>query len=342
MPKLGTLAFGTVGVLAAAWSGGWYYGESKIRAGIDDEIARMAQRGVAARYQSVDIGGFPFAYRGKVVEPRTEAISLIGKVQARTDWRAPWISFETSLGDLGVINFALPEKQTVRLTPVRGGPMADIEILSTQFEGSLQRESAGARITAEGRDIEVKATSQVIINPLELKVESVSIDSSAPLQEPGQIKAAANLSGLTASEGIWGFFDPGQRFPRDPANLSLVANADTALRDDQTLAVQSLNIEQIEANVAGVELSGDGQAVVKDHRPDGTLDLRLSGLNGFFDSAIAGGILPEQQAALYRIMVNSFAKKGESEGEQVFTIGFKGGMIFVNDRPTFIPTPLLP
>ncbi len=342
MAKLATLALGTVGVLSAAWSGGWYYGEKKIRAGVEEEIVRMAQQGVAARYQSLEIGGFPFAYRGKVVEPRTQAMSLIGNVQARTDWRASWITFETSVGDLGVINFALPETQTVRLTPVQGGPMADITIRSAEFKGSLQRQSSGARITGDGRDVEITATSQALINPLELKVDKVSIDSSAPLEEPGAITAAANLSGLTANEGIWGFFDPGKRFPRDPANLKLVANADTVLREDRTLAVQALKVEEITANVAGIEISGDGQAVVKNQRPDGTFDLRLSGLNGFFDSAIAAGMVPEQQAVIYRVMLNSFAKKGETEGEQVFTIGFKGGYIFVNGRPTLIPAPLLP
>ena len=293
MVKLATLAFGTVGVLSAAWSSGWYYGENKIRKGVDAEIVRMASQGIVANYRSLEIGGFPFAYRGKVVEPRTEAISLIGNVQARTSWRAPWISFETSVGELGTINFALPEKQSVRLTPVRGGPMADITIRSAEFKGSLQRESTGARITGDGRDVEITATSQALINSLELKADSVSLDSSAPLQEPGAIAAAANLSGLTANEGIWGFFDPGKRFPRDPANLKLVAKADTALREDRTLAVQAVNIEEIAVNIAGVALKGDGKAIVKDRLPDGTFDLRFSGLNGFFDSAIAAGMVPK-------------------------------------------------
>ena len=342
MAKLATLGLCTVGVLCAAWSGGWYYGEKKIRSGVEAEIARMAEQGVAARYQSLEIGGFPFAYQGKVVEPRTQAMSLIGGVQARTDWGAPWISFETSVSDFGTINFALPETQTVRLTPVQGGPMADITIRSTEFKGSLQRQSAGARITGDGRDVEITATSQALINPLELKADSVSLDSSAPLEEPGAITAAASLSGLTANEGVWGFFDPGKRFPRDPANLKLVANADTALRADRTLTLQSFNIEEIVANVAGVEVKGDGQAVVKNQRPDGKMVLRFSGLNGFFDSAIEAGMLPEQQATIYQGMLNRFAKKGETEGEQVFTIGFKGGLIFVNGFPTFVPAPLLP
>jgi len=297
MPKLATLAFGTIGVLAAGWSGGWFYGESKIRTGLDEEIARMAQQGVAASYQSVEIEGFPFSYRGKVVEPSTEAIALLGRIPTRTNWRAPWILFETSISDLGVINFTLPETQTVRLTPAQGGPTADIEVQSTQFEGSLQRGSSGARITGEGQGIAITATSQALINPMELKAEKISIDSSAPLSEPGPIKAAANLSGLTANESIWGFFDPGKRFPRDPANLSLVANADTGIR---------------------------------------------AGLGGLLENAAKAGFLPEKQASLYSATLSNFAKKGEVEGEQVFNIAFKGGYLYVNGLPTFIPAPLLP
>ncbi len=342
MGRWSKVALGTVGVLCAAWSGGWYYGQTKIRAGVDTEIARLAQQGIAARYQSVEIGGFPFGYRGKIVEPRTEAISLIGKIQARTNWRASWLSFETSVSDLGVVNFALPETQTVRLTPVRGGPLADITIRSTLLEGSLQREGSGARITGEGRDIEILAVSEALINSPELKLDSVSIDSSAPVNQPGPITAAATLTGLTANEGVWGFFDPGQRFPRDPANLNLIANADTALRADQTLGLQAVNLEQLTANIAGVTLNGDGQATVENRRPDGTFDLRFLGLSGLFDSIVAAGMLPEQQAVIFRTMLNSFAKKGEAEGEQVFTVGFKGGFVFVNGRPTFISAPLLP
>ena len=341
MAKLATLAFGTVGVIAAAWSGGWFYGESKIRNGLDEEIARMAQQGVAARYQSVEIDGFPFAYRGKVVEPRTEAINLIGNVQMRTDWSAPWVSFDTSLSNLGVINFALPETQAVRLTPVHGGPPADIEIRSTQFDGSLQRGALGARITGEGQGIEITATSQALINPMELKAEKISIDSSAPLQEPGAITAAANLSGLTANESIWGFFDPGKRFPRDPANLSLVANADTGIRADNSLEIKGMQIEDLAVDIAGVSLNGTGAATVEDGRPDGSMKLSFTGLSGLLQNAAHAGFLPEKQASLYSATLRTFARKGEVEGEQVFNIAFKGGSIYVNGLPTFIPVPQL-
>jgi len=301
MARLAKLAIGTVGVLSIAWSGGWFYGESKIRKGLDDEIARLAQQGVAARYQSVEIGGFPFSYQGKVLEPRTEAISLIGNVQARTDWSAPWVTFDTSVGDLGVINFALPEIQTVRLTPVRGGP-----------------------------------------NPMELKAEKISIDSSAPLREPGQITAAANLSGLTANESIWGFFDPGKRFPRDPANLNVIAKADTSVRADNTLEVKAMQLEDFAVNVAGVSINGEGKATVQDRRPDGSVSLRFLGLSGLLENAANAGFLPEKQASLYSATIGNFARKGEVEGEQVFNIAFKGGYIYVNGLPTFMSAPLLP
>jgi len=342
MARLAKLAIGTVGVLSIAWSGGWFYGESKIRKGLDDEIARLAQQGVAARYQSVEIGGFPFSYQGKVLEPRTEAISLIGNVQARTDWSAPWVTFDTSVGDLGVINFALPEIQTVRLTPVRGGPHADITIRSTQFDGRLQSEASGARISGEGRGIEITATSQALINPMELKAEKISIDSSAPLREPGQITAAANLSGLTANESIWGFFDPGKRFPRDPANLNVIAKADTSVRADNTLEVKAMQLEDFAVNIAGVSINGEGKATVQDRRPDGSVSLRFMGLSGLLENAANAGFLPEKQASLYSATIGNFARKGEVEGEQVFNIAFKGGYIYVNGLPTFMSAPLLP
>lgn len=342
MAKLATLAVGAVVATSAAWSGGWYYGEREIRAGLDLEIERLAQQGVAASYKSLEIEGFPFGYQGRIVEPKTQAVSVIGRIPTRTDWQTPWIGFDTSVGDLGVINFQLPDTQTVKLSPINGGPTLDMDIRSRDLGGRLEKDGDFVRLEASGNSFDISAASQAIIAPMQLTASAVKLMASAPVGQPGKITTYADLSSIQANEGVWDFFDPGKRFPREPANVRIAANGDTALRADRTIALEALTIEHLGANIAGVSVTGEGEATVQNRRPDGALTLSIAGLGGFFDNAVAAGYVPEQQAAIYRIMLGSFAREGENPGDQVFEVGFKGGYIFVNDSPTFVPAPLLP
>jgi hypothetical protein len=342
MVKLATLALGALGAVPALWSGGWFYGKGEIRAQLDAQIGEMQAQGLAASYSSLEIGGFPFAYRGRVLDPKSQGYIATATGPARADWAAPWIDFDSSLGDLGVVNFALPDEQTAQVTPLDGTAPFDVLIRSSEMGGSLSREKLGAKVTGFGQAIEITATSQALASPLEFKAERVFVASSAPLEEPGPVTAQAEITSVTANEGVWGLLDPSQKFPRDPANLRLVANADTVLRQDGSLALKTLNIETLGANIAGLSVSGDGQTVVQNRRPEGAVTLRFSGLGGFIGSAAAAGFLPEAQADLYRVMLDSFAKKGERDGEQVYTIEFKNGFTLVNGSSTFMPAPLLP
>ena len=342
MAKLATLAVGAVVVTSAAWSGGWFYGEREIRAGLDTEIAKLAQQGVAASYKSLEIEGFPFGYKGRIVEPKTQAVTLLGRIPTRTDWAAPWVSFDTSVSDFGVINFKFPDTQTVRLTPVNGGPVMDVAIQTSELGGRVEQSGGRASFTVAGNSIEISATSQAIVEPVFIAADTVQFLASAPVAEPGQITSFAELSGLTANDGVWDFVDPGERFPRDRANIRLAIQAATVARPDRSLALKNLTVEHIAANIAGVEVTGEGQATVENRRPDGALTLSFAGLGGFFDNAVAAGYVPEQQAAIYRIMLDSYARKGANPGDQVFEVGFKDGYVFVNDSPTFVPAPLLP
>jgi len=74
MAKLAKIVFGTIGVAAAVWSGGWFYGKSQIQSRLDTQVAEWGAQGVAVSYNALNIGGFPFSYRGEFVQPRTQSI----------------------------------------------------------------------------------------------------------------------------------------------------------------------------------------------------------------------------------------------------------------------------
>lgn len=342
MAKLMKLALGAVVVTAAAWSGGWFYGKGEIRSQLNASVVELSKQGIAASYSSLEIGGFPFGYQGRVVEPKTQAMMMTGQGPARTDWQAPWLSFDTSLGDFGVVNFALPENQTGRITPTNGAAPLDFAVRSNGLRGRLSQEGERLRVDGGGETIEIEVTPQDATPPFLVRVARLALSAAAPVDEPGKITTALELDGATANESAWRLIDPAGGFPRDPANLRVNATADTALRSDNSIEVRAMTVERVAVDVAGLSLEGEGDAVVRNRRPEGAMTLRFSGLGGFLGSAVAAGFLPEGQADLYRVMLNSFAKAGERAGEQVYTVEFKNGFVLVNGSTTFIPAPLLP
>lgn len=341
MVKRATLFLGAIGLVSAVWSGGWFYGQSELRTQIDAQITEWGAQGVAVSYTSLEIGGFPFAYRGRVVEPKTQAMIMSAQGPAVTDWRSPWLSFESSLADFGVVSFALPDQQSARILPQNGAPPIDLAIRSSGLQGRLTQEGAFLRVDGGGDAIEVEVTS-LTTPPYTMSVSKVTAHAAAPMQEAGQITASLELDGAAADGAAWRLFDPNQIFPRTPANLTLSGSADATPGPNNTIRISRVKLDRFVADIAGVTLDGSGEADLANGQPDGALTLRFQGLGGFFDNAALAGFLPEKQASLYRVMLDSFARTNNVEGEQLFTIAFKGGYIYVNDRPTFIPAPVFP
>ncbi len=341
MAKLAKLALGSIGLIAAGLSGGWYYGKGEIQSQLDMQLAEWSARGVAVSYQAVEIGGFPFGYHGKLIEPRSQSIVRTALGPARSDWQTPVATFDATLGELGVINFAMPESQRIRFSPVSGAPATDVHIRSSGLSGKLAQDGAGLRVDAAGEAVEIEIAPPGIA-PYRLTVDRFTAAGGAPVDEAGRVSATLDLTGAAVNGEAWDFIDPNGSFPRDPANLAFQAAADTSIRPDRSVSVDAIQVEQVELDIAGLSLRGDGAATVRNRIPSGDLTLRLQGLGPFLGNAARAGYLPEKQANLYGVMLDSFARKGEREGEQVFTVSFKNGFTFVNGAPTFMPAPQLP
>ena len=342
MVKLVKLALGAVGVTAAAWSGGWFYGKSEIRSQIDAQVVELSKQGIAASYKSLEINGFPFAYRGRLVEPKTQANVVTGQGPARADWQTPVVTFDSSLADFGVVNFTMPETQTGRITPSNGSAPMDFAVRSNGLTGQLAQEGERVSVKGGGETIEVEVTPQDDTPSFLVTVARLALSAVSPIDEPGRITAAVELDDATANEDAWQLFDPTRGFPRDPVNLRFSATADTALRSDNSIEVRAMTLNHVEADVAGMTMAGQGDAVVTNRRPEGEMTLRFSGLGGFLANAATAGFLPKSQADLASTMLNTLAKAGENEGEQIYKIEFKKGFIFINGSTTFIPAPVLP
>ena len=174
-----------------------------------------------------------------------------------------------------------------------------------------------------------------------------------PTPEPADFTFLTRIVDLTVSDEIWAIFDPTAQLPRDPATLVIdtkgTAKLTTNLMDPAAMEalgdappgeLNSLDITELRAKIAGAELTGTG-ALTFDNTdlvtfggmpaPTGQIDLKLVGGNTLMDKLVAMGLLPEDQAMGFRMMLSMFANAtGEDELSSV--LEFKDGGFFANGQ----------
>jgi len=190
-------------------------------------------------------------------------------------------------------------------------------------------------------------------------IDRITAALSMPVNQtdgPVPAKMGVSLTGLALGDGVWGMFDPGQALPRDPADLTvnlsgemenvmdlLDINALMALSgDDMPVLFPQANIDSFLLRAAGAEITAQGSTSLDytdmeayDGIPalDGTLDLRIEGINGLIDTLISTGLLPEDQAMGARMMMGMFTVPGEGEDVLTSTIEFApDGQISANGQ----------
>lgn len=174
-----------------------------------------------------------------------------------------------------------------------------------------------------------------------------------PTDQPADFAFLTKFVDLSISDEIWAMIDPTNQLPRDPATLVIdtkgTAKLTTNLMDPaamETLGDQppgelnSLDITEIRAKIAGAELTGNG-ALTFDNTdlvtyggmpaPTGKIDLKLVGGNTLMDKLVAMGLLPEDQVMGFRMMLSMFAN-ATGEDELSSTLEFKDGGFFANGQ----------
>jgi len=172
-------------------------------------------------------------------------------------------------------------------------------------------------------------------------------------EAPSDFALLTKIVDLTISDEIWGMFDPTAQLPRDPATVVIDAKgtatlttdlmdpaAMEALGDQPPGELNSLDITEVRAKIAGAELTGNG-ALTFDNTdlvtyggmpaPTGKIDLKLVGGNTLMDKLVAMGLLPEDQVMGFRMMLSMFAN-ATGEDELSSTLEFKDGGFFANGQ----------
>lgn len=178
-----------------------------------------------------------------------------------------------------------------------------------------------------------KITSSGIPIPLDFSAEEAAFNLKMPLRKSEAAQDfgfGVTLGGFSMSDVLWGLFDPTAQLPRDPATIILdLAGKGRLLFDflDPEAAsvsgnpnitpaeVDALDINKLQIEVAGAELSGTGTFVFDNSaggapKPIGGADLMLVGGNALLDKLVSIGIVPQEQATGVRLMMGLLAVPG--------------------------------
>ena len=209
--------------------------------------------------------------------------------------------------------------------------------------------SKGATFTISGASIpipEVKVSYSDVLFNLAMPVSKSDV--------PEDFAFTTKIVDLAVSDDIWKMADPTGALPHDPATIiidtkgkakltvDIVDDAVTkALGDAPPGELQSLDLTDLTAKIAGAELTGNG-ALTFDNTdlttfpgmplPTGKIDLKIVGANTLLDKLIAMGLVAEDQAMGFRMMAGMFTKVGEGTDTLTSTLEFKDKGFFANGQ----------
>lgn len=170
---------------------------------------------------------------------------------------------------------------------------------------------------------------------------------------PQDFTMTFKLADLTAADGLWAMFDPGNQLKRDPATLILDLKGkgrwtadimDPAVQQQQAappLELTALDLPQLLIKALGGQIDATG-ALTFDNTdlatyggfpaPTGKITANLKGINALIDTAVSMGVIPEDQVMGVRMGLAMFAKPGAGPDELVSEIEFKEKHLFVNGQ----------
>lgn len=192
--------------------------------------------------------------------------------------------------------------------------------------------------------LEFNMTSSDIPLPVAFAIAEGAFRLAMPVQRsdaPAAFSLLTSYKGVTISEGIWGMFDPMQQLPRDPINIVVdlagsakwlvdIMNPEAAANIMGPPAeVNDLSLNEVELTVAGASLTGSGNFTFDNAdmstfpgmpKPTGAVDLALSGGNGLLDKLVGMGLIPQDEAMGFRMMLGLFARPGDGPDSLVSRI----------------------
>lgn len=149
--------------------------------------------------------------------------------------------------------------------------------------------------------------------------------------EPAAFGYRFALADFSISDEIWAMGDPAGALPRDPATIIFDISGmaklffdlfDPEQQEALELAdvpgeINSLDVNNIQVTAVGAEVKADGAFTFDNTdldtfdgfpRPQGELNVGITGANALIDTLIGMGLLPQEQATMGRMMMGMFTQ----------------------------------
>ncbi len=263
-----------------------------------------------------------------------------GKIPTNTDVNDVNAMLDAGFAIDGGFSFDAGETRVNAVTP--DGPFA---ATSTSEGGSARVVMGDDGLTYDAQQTNLVVSAQQIPQfpfPVSFEMGKSAFNLTMPLRAKDSEQDFAfglTLGDFSVSEVIWNLFDPAAQLPRDPATiaLDLTGKAKVLLNfmdPEQAILLENgtapgelnaLNINSILLSAAGAEVSGNGAFTFDNSdtttfdgmpKPEGALDVRVSGANGLMDTLVSMGLLPQEQVLGARMMMGLF---GVQQGDDVLT-----------------------
>jgi Uncharacterized protein conserved in bacteria (DUF2125) len=240
--------------------------------------------------------------------------------------------------------------------PSTGDTSGTATAISGTTDFSFDMSAMGYDTTTQGLNMELTSASMPF--PVKLAMSELGLGILFPLAkstEPADWASYVNLTDLSVNDEIWAMLDAGNVLPHDPATVVMdLTGTATMLFDILDPAQQeqmnagaapgelnSVSINDLTVKIAGAEVLGTGAFTFDNTdmttipgmpRPEGSVDLKINGVNGLLDKLVSMGLVPEDQAMMPRMMMGMFATVvGDDQLTSKIEIDASGG-IFANGQ----------
>lgn len=251
--------------------------------------------------------------------------------------------------------------QGTATTTLNGQIVTDQDTTAGASEVTMRLGESGLAVDGNVDDIAMTVTmADLMPFPIEGAIDQITANYVLPVNASDaqqEFRYAFGLNGITVSDDIWGLFDPAGELPRDPATIALdlsgygVTGLDLldipsmmALSQggDVPVQVDEVTLNSMTIAAAGAEITAQGAFILDNDdmatfpgfpRPEGALDMTLSGVNGLMDKLAALGFIPEEELMAPRMMLGMFATPvGDDELTSTIEVNSEGHVLANGQR----------
>jgi hypothetical protein len=321
-------------ILAAAWTGFWFFTAGTLRDGFGRWVEARRADGWSIQWRSLAIGGFPFAWEARIGQPRADRIGAA----PHWFWQGPAIvTLRYRPWSPRAIGIAAPG--THRLGPDPTANQTTATISAREADGRIELDAAGRpealSIAIADADIAQDGAAPVHIAALNAIIGAVPPSQATPApQPPPTARLQANLAGLELPPGTKPVL--GRTVGRAALTATLIgklppgtpAEALAAWRD----AGGTVEIGHLALGWGPLSVTGDGTLALDDGlQPEAALSAHVTGYGETVDALVAAHLVEPRAGFIAKLALGALAKTPANGGPPEIAVP-----VTIQDRTLYV------